>query len=240
MNVALVLTGQIRSFLEQPSVLDGLRQDGCEIDVFAVYPIGDSGEASFQEFWRADRPGFKLRASLAIQDRQLPEYGYKESKLCYTQPWMKASVVQSVLRQMAMVQVGLSLARQCELLDSSRYDWIIKSRFDLKFDRPIEQLIGLPRELHVPAHNNWSGYNDRLAFGPSEIMERYCYYYSIRLMMATGMEFYPESMLKTYLTGIGIIPQRTRALSYIIRHGVRQGPDWLPEHGDLLEYRETA
>ena len=239
MKVALVLSGQLRSFLEPPSLLDGIRQEGIVIDVFAHIPTEEA--SLLLEFWKTDRPGFKLRAMQAHDVRTLPEPPYKgDGPLCANRPWYTVSMRQSVIRHIAASYAAGRLVRSAEKQDRSRYDWIIKGRYDLKFDRPMEQLATLNRGLYVPAHDNWSGCNDKFAFGTSKKMERYMRLYErLHDQAISGMLFHPESALGNHLksTGLWESVNRTRAIVHVFRYGEHDSVNWHQNHGDFPEMR---
>ena len=142
MRVALMLSGELRSFLEPPSMLDALRQEGHEVDVFAHLPATDPGVMGFINFWKTHPGGFRLR-SLQVSDvRELPENNMETASFVVTRPWYRSNVtpLQSILRHIAASASVGSMVRQAEVQDGDRYDWVVKTRYDLKFVRPPEQL----------------------------------------------------------------------------------------------------
>ena len=239
MRIALALSGEIRSFLASTSLLDSLRQrDGSVIDVFAHVPADDASTTEFIDFWKKDHPGFCLRTLQLSDVRNVPEYSYNVSPDLITRSWYKVSATQAVLRHIAATAAVGAIVRQAELQDDKRYDWVIKTRYDLRFVRPPEQLCELEPALYVPAHDNYYGCNDRFAVGTSELMERYMQLSSaVPYLCESGVLFHPERLLKAHLDTSGIVVNRTTAICWALRHGHGGRITWAPACGDILERR---
>ena len=241
MKIALILSGEIRSFLEPPSMMDALRQDGYCIEVFAHLPDKDPGIQAFMEFWKQPPEGFKLRAVQVAAPQNISEAGIEESPLCTKHEWYKKSGVtslQAVLRHIAASAAAGAMLRQAELQDGERYDWVIKTRYDLKFLRQIERLADLPAKIHFPAHDNCNGYNDKFSFGPSEAMEIHTQlFYAVPHLVDAGMLFHPESMLKAHLDLHGVEVARTTSISRVERYGIKNLVTWQREMKDCVEPR---
>lgn len=86
-------------------------------------------------------------------------------------PSSLTSGVGGILYQWLSLKNCLQMINQIEQ-QRGVYDWIIWSRPDLFYYTHIEDLIKLPCDaLYFPAHDNWSGFNDRFCFGPSDLMK---------------------------------------------------------------------
>ena len=242
MKIALMLSGETRSFFEPPSLLDGLRQEGYTVDVFAHLPVSDPGVGPFIEFWKKPPDGFCLRSLQLGAVRDIPETGIAEHPDCAKRPWYKTAVppitsLQAVLRHTAASAAVGSLVRQAELQDGGRYDWVIKTRYDLKFVRPMEQLADLKADnIYCASHDNWDGYNDKFSFGSSEVMELHTrLFYAIPDLCRSGLLFHPEKLLGAHLKAHDVVPSRTRSISRVVRYGVRDEINWIPYRGDIAD-----
>ena len=239
MRIALALSGETRSFFEEPSLLDALRQKGCVVDVFAHLPATDPGIDSFHEFWKSEHKGFQLRSVQVSDVRHLSQEGIVQKADCVQRPWYRDAGItscQAYLRQFAANAAVGSLVRQAESQDRTLYDWVIRARYDLKFFRPMEQLVGLERALYVPSHDSSGGYNDKFAFGPSEAMKEYFNLYdALPELCRTGVLFHPETSLKAHLDACGIPARRTTSISRVVRYGVHDVTQWVPDNADVME-----
>jgi hypothetical protein len=71
-----------------------------------------------------------------------------------------------------------------------------------------------PESVYVPTFSNFFGYNDRFAYGGSEVMDVYNDRFD---MVDQCPEFHPESMLKYCLDSQGISVKDTEARFLTIR-----------------------
>ena len=245
MKIALLLSGETRSFFEVPSLLDGLQQNGITVDVFAHLPATDTAIAAFISFWKQPPEGFQLRSLQIAEVQDLPEYDYKESPYAIQRAWYKSTVkapstlLQAFLRHTAAGEAVGAMLAEAELQDGERYDWVIKTRYDLKFLRPVEQLSSLPppspQQIYFPAHDNWGGYNDKLCFGHSEAVAiRSQLFSAIPHLHEAGCLIHTERMLMAHMDVNGIAPLRTRSISRVERYGEQDTIAWRTEYGDLV------
>ena len=236
MRVALALSGQLRSFFESPCVLDGIRQKGLTIDCFCVLPRDDQGVADFIEFWKEPPDGFCLKSMQLLDESEpLLECGYRGGsgyKGVHQQYSERYTL--GVLRQhFAKSVVGASL-RQYEKM-TTVYDWVIWSRYDLKFFRPIENLSTLARDfVYIPAHDNFGGYCDRLALGSSPKMAQYMQSFTSSRHMSNYV-LNAEEFLKEHLEYCGIVPKRTRAIARVSRNGEECTVQWNAGSSDVMD-----
>jgi hypothetical protein len=88
-----------------------------------------------------------------------------------------------------------------EKVNSFNYDVIIRTRFDLQMESPVDIII--PEKNHIYIPKGWDhrgGYNDLFAIGDSESMTYYSNVFNNLLpMLRTGNLFHPESLLKIHL-----------------------------------------
>ena len=208
-RIAVLISGQMRSAeVCAAGILAAFR--GAEF--FVVTPRDDDSH----------KASLFAAEPLIVDDnhvRERPQYGSQRGRGCAS--------VQGVLRQLRDLRTAWE--RYCE---SGHADVVVRCRPDLQFSVPPE-----PQEiddaLRVPTFANWWGLNDRLAWGPHDVMQRYC----TRLdrldeYIDDGGLFHAETFLSWAMHGIAI--KRTRAVfASVRRDGSRDEPVWIPECGDV-------
>lgn len=240
MRVALLLNGLTRSFFDDPCMLPALRQDDITIDVFAHLPMNDPGISRFVDFWRTPRGGFRFR-SLTIE-KVIPLHDADLVHLAdpsmATREWYDASPTQILLRLFRVLAVLRDAMKDAERADGERYDWIIRSRYDLKFIVPIEQVKTLMPAMHVAGHDSWGGYNDRLHFGPRDLMVTSLGIHDkIRpYVLSGGVPLHSETLFRHHLDISGSVA-RTRAVFSTVRHGQSWGPYFVEACGDIMRLK---
>jgi hypothetical protein len=93
------------------------------------------------------------------------------------------------------------LRKMYEKMNSFNYDVVIRTRFDLQMESPIDIIIPEENHIYIPKGWDWNyGYNDLFAIGNSESMTYYCEMFNNLLpILKTGHILHPESLLKTHL-----------------------------------------
>ena len=156
---------------------------------------------------------------LIIEDQSfLSEYDYSGEHV---------KTVQGTLQQLhGLARVDM-LRCAHEAARGQEYDWVIRLRPDLIFKTPIDEFKNCDNDaIYVPSTtHDYSGYNDRFAFGNSVNMKVYMQRY-YTLGIATGMYrdiFHPESTLKIALDQAGI-PVKRSPIKYAFcrRDGTRE------------------
>ena len=104
-----------------------------------------------------------------------------------------------------------------ENLNAIKYDRVIKSRFDLKFDE-FPDIIPEKNTVYVPS--GWDcrgGLSDLLAIADSETINKYCRLFEcLKTYHDNGITLHPESVLRKHLEFQGIKIERFN-LKYYLR-----------------------
>lgn len=96
----------------------------------------------------------------------------------------------------------LNLMLSYEAENGIKYDYVIKSRFDLKFHSNLP-LPGISSDILIPPGYDWrGGINDLFAFGSRESMIYYCSMFNFmeRYISENNIFFHSETLLKHHLT----------------------------------------
>jgi hypothetical protein len=94
------------------------------------------------------------------------------------------------------------LKKNYESLMGVRYDVVIKSRPDLRFDEPAEIKIPKNNTVYIPKGWDWSGgINDLLSYSDSQTMDTYCslYDFYFEILKKSDRKLNAELILKRYL-----------------------------------------
>ena len=232
MRIALLLSGQLRSFPEtwptfQRHVIDKLPT--AYVDVFAHAPSEPESRSLFD---------YGFRQILIEEPPLIPDQQYRRIAQMPGKPWYPVSfVAQAHLRRLwALASVGRMLDT-AEQLQGWVYDWVIRSRYDLAFTSDIENLSELdPNAIYLPRFSNWWGYNDRFAFGSSALIKRYCESWMTKdAAIAEQGRMHSESHLKWHLDQLGCPIRRTSILFDTVRHGESDPPKFDRSLGDICD-----
>lgn len=98
------------------------------------------------------------------------------------------------------------LKKNHEELNGITYDIVIRSRFDLSIDLPLNYIIPANNHIYIPKGYDWEGgYNDLFAIGNSKAMDYYSDVFSNLLpLLNFGHKLHPESLLKAHLDTSGM------------------------------------
>lgn len=210
MRVAVLVAGQMRT---AEHCAAGIREIYPDVPFVVHTPLDANAGKAFL---------FRPAVTLIEPQPELPErhqYTWQVGRGC--------NGVQRNLRQL------WGLRRAWEAFEASgiQADVVVRCRPDLLF--MVKPEPPTPDGFYVPAFANWWGLNDRFAWGPPDIMRRYC----TRLdrldeYIDQGGVFHAESFLAWAMNGIGV--RRTCAVTASLREdGTRDEPVWLPECGDI-------
>jgi len=108
------------------------------------------------------------------------------------------------------IMVCNQVRKDYEKETNTKYDCVIRCRPDLQFSNGIQpqNLINLEK-ISIPTIQSFNGLNDQFALSSGQNMDVYSdLYHSIPTYFKSKREFYPEALLKWYLsiTGVGVIP----------------------------------
>lgn len=145
--------------------------------------------------------------------------------------------IQQVLKMFWSMEESNTLKKQAEAERGTRYDRVIRLRPDTQFFSDIEDLATIdPNAIYIPTFCNYWGYQDRFAFGGSEVMD--VYHDKLALVdvcCAEGGIFHPESMLKWVIDRAGVPVKRTEIVFDTLRkNGDRIRPSWEACYGDII------
>jgi hypothetical protein len=235
-RIAFCFSGQIRDFrITFPSfkrnILKPLRE--YEHYFFAHYPTPGPSErhpaVNFSDIHReSEEPDFSSLS--AITNHDIARRG-----------WHKISPMTAYLRQLRSIKLSDELRRRYETSHHFTFDIVFRLRFDSLFITPIEDALTLEiGTIYVPGHNSFNGYNDRFAFGTSEVMA----IYSDRLdwiieNVQHGYRVHPEMSLKDYLGQKQVPVKHSRVVLHTLRHGELDRAIFKLKYRDLEFYRPS-
>lgn len=101
--------------------------------------------------------------------------------------------------------------------DNSKYDVILKTRFDLQIKDLIDLKTLDKNYLYVPfGWDHRQGVNDLMSFGSYDIMKKYCSTYDmIYSHYLSGCYFHPETLLKYHIEKLNIGLKRPLIKHYL-------------------------
>lgn len=86
--------------------------------------------------------------------------------------------LEGYLQQLFGIEKSYELMLKYEEENNIKFDIILRIRSDVIFKIPLNLSIYEMNKLYVPKFHYWDGINDRLAFGPSNLMKIYMKMYS--------------------------------------------------------------
>lgn len=212
MKIAVMYSGQFRtldSCFENhvSNLIDPFLENGHSVDIFASLHAGDR-DPEFCLNWMQEKK-FKKFELLKIQESNEENF----------QTLSKFHMFENWLRQIC------SLKNAFKLIDHD-YDLVVRCRTDILLScevEPAEELID--GSVFIPAHDNWTGYNDRFAIGTYEKMKIYCNLYeNLASRKISGSN--AESYLYYHLSFENVTVRRTKV--EVTR--LRQDGQVLPVH----------
>lgn len=108
-----------------------------------------------------------------------------------------------------------------ERFNGFTYDIVIRTRFDLSIDSPLNYITPNENHLYIPKGWDWrSGYNDLFAIGDSKSMNYYSNTFNNLIpILDSGHMLHPEYLLKVYLDMSGM--QIVRPLMNLSFRGIK-------------------
>jgi hypothetical protein len=212
--VGICFSGQIRTFAR------------CwqSIDEFVLGPLAPhevivfAATASDQSL-SAITPLFPKLEKLAV-DRDRPLGG--EVRYPDRHRWRlgdSTGHVDNLLHQLRRLSLAYELYESFVREQDRTAAWLLRIRFDLEFESPIEDIASLkPDRIYIPKTDNWCGYNDRFAIGPAALMAPYFLRdRELPPFYDRGGTLHAESFLKHVLDAAHIPVGRTSAVCRIVR-----------------------
>ena len=93
------------------------------------------------------------------------------------------------LQQLFGIEKSYELMLKYEEENNIKFDIILRIRSDVIFKTPLDLSIYEMNKIYIPKFHYWDGINDRLAFGPSNLMKIYMKMYSYIYELANKTEF---------------------------------------------------
>lgn len=214
MKIALLLPGQFRNVAETYPYTKGRILDRYNPDVFiSTWNFSDEIKSSL-------RPEtIDLENSLTLEEVKEIFNPKKFVSDSYTDPSIQEKILRanlylektpdtgeingvSVFSMWYKIWHSLSLMLLYEKESGTKYDYIIKSRFDLKFLNPLPLPKGCSDILIPPGYDWRGGTNDLFAFGTRESMIYYCSLFDSleKYISEDNVNFHPETLLNHHLT----------------------------------------
>jgi hypothetical protein len=161
-----------------------------------------------------------------IEDSELPDLTYQKDRYTYE----VQGHVSNYYQLSGLKQVN-ELRNQVEQDKNIKYDFLLRTRSDIKFLSPVSLKDLDYNKIYLPyGHDHRGGYNDRFAFGNRYLMDNYLnrYYFWIESHdNIPGYITHAEANLKVYLDVLSIQVDRI-PFNYCFRR-----PDQDAEHFTL-------
>lgn len=233
MRIAFCLSGQIRDFALTRRSLEKhiiAPLDHHQICIFAHFPTEDLSHLNLS--------GLPF-TGISVEDEshhECPTFPQLDHQVA-GRPWHHGSSLRAYYFQLRSVYLANSLRCKFEEEHSFLFDWVFRLRFDnLYFGSRIEDLSRCkPECIYLPGHDNWGGYNDRFAFGGSQLMNTYSSRFLAFSQLAMLPEgFHPERLLKYFLDSRCVPVERSRVSHHLLRYRSLWRASFIPEQGDTL------
>lgn len=233
-KVAICLSGQLRMFeTTKKSLLDHivnpLVSQGHEVKFFAHFP--------YEENYHSKLDGILFNRVSPEIEPELDEKNYHTNHYIVHRRWNGGRPVQTYLRQLRSIYMANIQKIDYETNNSITFNWVIRTRFDNMFLKPIEDLRGLDNtKFYIPKHDNWSGYNDRFCFSNSENMDYYANrWHNIDPYFNEGRTLHPETFLKWWLDKANKGISRTNVEANLLRYNEVWPVQKMKENADILD-----
>lgn len=127
--------------------------------------------------------------------------------------------VNGVLSMFYKIRTCNQIKQDYENQHNFKYDCVIRARSDLLFMSPFYITPSLaPDKIYIPHGYDYEGINDQVAYGSSDLMDKYSTTFdNINDMLQKGERFNPEKLLKTNLVRQQVPIERVHMHYYIKR-----------------------
>ena len=218
MKVAICISGLYRTFDEcYPTIKEHIIDNNpdFEFDLIASFPVKENSIP--------DHNSNLFKKIEFTEDSDLPDLTYQASK--YTHE--VHGHVSNYYQLLALKQVN-ELRNQVEQDENIKYDFLLRTRPDIKFLSPVSLKDLDYNKIYLPhGHDHRGGYNDRFAFGNRYLMDNYLNRYHFWMEPHDNIPGYithAEANLKIYLDALSIQVDRI-SFNYCFRR-----PDQDAEH----------
>lgn len=229
MKIALMLSGQVRTFLQNWPTFERHVIRDYDVDVFCYAPNELSSRVLLDYGFRSvliDDPPW-------IDDADYQAVADMPPKAWYGHEF----VAQAHLRRLWGLYQVSQQRRMIEQLQGWQYDLCVRTRYDLYFTSDLEPFEEFdPAAIAIPKHDNWEGYNDRFAVGGPEVIDAYCRnFFTVDACIEANGKLHSEPNLKHHLDSLGIPIARTNVLFNTVRHGEIWRPNFHTHLGDICD-----
>lgn len=222
LKVALCISGHLRTFEHNfQSVKDCiLTKYDCDVFVHTWDHLGMSYRHHDAKLYMQETEKYLNKINSLYNPKKIiieSQKDFKVSQLMLQKAEHGRDTV-GVASMYYKIEACNNLKKQYEKENNFTYDCVIRFRGDLHLDQPLplDRYTDL-RYLYVPLHGNFSGVNDQLAFGNSEIMDQYSSCYSnIENLLKNGAWMNPEKVLQFHVENAKI-PMLKTYMRYTIR-----------------------
>jgi hypothetical protein len=96
------------------------------------------------------------------------------------------------------------LKKQHENKHNFKYDIVVRLRPDTNFNKPV--IFSEDKDkIFIPHEFNWGGACDQFAYGPSDLMDKFCDLFpNIIKHVEEGQQFHPERLLQYHCDKLGL------------------------------------
>ena len=186
MRVALLLSGQFRNGKELIYNLYDSIIKQYQPDIFISYNYDTDTEVN-------EGTLNELYYPKEIQFNKYPNL------FAYSKNTAPETNRQSLVRMLYGIDRANVLKSDYEVANGFKYDFVIRTRFDLEYLQPLE--LKNFNDITIPiGWDHRGGYNDTFAYGSSEAMDYYSSLFNnLETYLNEGALLHPESILKYHL-----------------------------------------
>lgn len=201
-KVALCLSGNLRTYERCFHTLKQNILDKVKCDIFL---------AVWDDFNSSPKVIEKLKS--LYNPKKLLTLTYQQTKSIFAFKHFPLHL--KMFNMFYMIEQCNNLKSEYEKLLDKKYQYVIRSRFDLLYNSPLVMSELDDSHLFVPKYGHYHGINDQFGIGSSEIMDHYAkvFKYSVAYNnnndWSNGMDkslghIYPEIILKRHMEEAGI------------------------------------
>lgn len=218
MKVAICISGLYRTFDEcYPTIKEHIIDNNPDFEFDII-----SSFSTKENFIPNYNPSIFKKIEF-IEDSDLPDLTYQRNKYIY-----EVQVCNNNYYQLLGLKQVNELRKQVEQDKNIKYDFLLRTRPDVKFLSPVSLKDLDYNKIYLPyGHDHRGGYNDRFAFGNRYLMDNYLnrYYFWMKTHDdIPGYITHAEANLKVYLNTLSIQVDRI-PFNYCFRR-----PDQDAEH----------